>query len=164
MRKVILFTALVVALAALAVLLPGSAQPAAGGTDLPFMGSFAGTTRPPSPPGQIHLVVTAEATHFGLGTNALNGYVIPIGPGLFHAVITDWTLTAANGDQMSGSGGGTVSTTDGVHFLGSWVLTSSGGTGRFAEATLNYTVTTLSTHTPDATFVEGTVDGTLSYR
>ena len=163
MRKIILFTALVVALAALAAILPGSARPAAGGTDLPFKVSFTGTG-PPSPPGQIHAVVTGEATHFGLGTNELNGYVIPIGPGLFHAVIASWTMTAANGDQMSGSGEGTVTTTDGVHFLGSYVLTSSGGTGRFAEATLNYTVTALTTRTGDANFVEGTGDGVLSYR
>ena len=97
-------------------------------------------------------------------TNELNGYVIPIGPGLFPAVITSWTITAADGDQMYGSGQGTVSTTDGVHFLGSYVLTSSGGTGRFAEATLDYTVTGLSTHTADANVLEGTAGGTLSYR
>lgn len=163
MRKAILFAAMVVALAAFAVLLPGSARPAAGGTDLPFMGSFTGTG-PPGPPGQIHAVVTGEATHFGLGMNELNGYVIPVGPGKFHAVITSWTITAANGDQMYGSGEGTVSTTDGVHLFGSYVLTSSGGTGRFVEATLNYTVTTLSTHTSDANVVEGTADGTLSFR
>jgi len=136
---------LVVMLAlAVGVLLPGSALPARGGTDLPFAASMAGLGTVNLLTGQGHNRLTARATQFGLATLEESSQFVPIAPGMFASFGT-LTLTAANGDQMFGGATGTGSTTDGVHFTFSLHAAFSSGTGRFAGASLAYDVTVHST-------------------
>ena len=126
------------------LLLPGSALPARGGTDLPFMASMAGRGTVNLVTGQGHNLLTARATQFGLGTLEESSQFAPIAPGTFVSIGT-LTLTAANGDQMFGTATGPGSTIDGVHFTFSLHALFTGGTGRFAGASLAYDVVVHST-------------------
>jgi hypothetical protein len=167
MRKLILIAGLILALG---VLLPGSARPAAHGTDLPFKSAFTGTSTLNLQTGHVLNVSTATGTHFGLSLLEQEGYLIPdlTRPGMFN-LVTSLTVTAANGDQMFGGCAGPVTTTDGVHFLLSADCSASNGTGRFAQASLDLTVTGVSTRVAveggiATQHVEGTGDGSFSWR
>jgi hypothetical protein len=141
MRRVFLGVLLVLATCVAA---PGSALPAAGGTDVPFKASMSGQGTVSLVTGQAHNLLTANATHFGISTLEEHSQIVPIAPGTFLSVGT-LTLTAANGDQMFGSATGTGTTTDGVHFTFSLHAVFGSGTGRFAGASLAYDVTVHST-------------------
>ena len=157
MRRMILLAGLVLAVG---VLLPGSARPAAGGTDLPF--SFSGATGHSTlnlQTGQLHISFDpGPLMHFGWSTNEQDGYAIPGGPGTFN-VFTQWTITAASGDQLFGRCSGTVTTLpDGDH-LGLVDCFSTGGTGRLADESATFSVTSLTTHvTVEGGFMHGDVE------
>jgi hypothetical protein len=68
----------------------------------------------------VHVVATGPTTRSWVGT---------------------WTLTAADGDQMFGTCVGTGTLTDPTHITFMIDYTSSGGTGRFAEASATFTIT-----------------------
>lgn len=165
MRRFIFLAGLALAVG---VLLPGSAVAGVGGSDLPFKGTASGYGTTNLLTGEHHNVLTGPVSHFGLSSFEQQGQLAPTGPGTFDWFGT-WTLTAANGDQMVGTSTGTVSfAADGVHstFVGNYV--SSGGTGRFGDATLTFGGTAegsvLSVDGVIANvFFEGTVVGTLSY-
>jgi hypothetical protein len=147
----------------------GTARPAVGGTDLPFKSSFTGTSTLNLQTGHVHNVSSGPASHFGIGLIEQDGYLVPdpTRPGVF-TLITSITLTAANGDQLFGSCTGPVTTTDGVHFLLSVTCSTSTGTGRLAQADLDFTVTGVSTRVSveggiATQRVEGTAEGLLSY-
>ncbi|HEX4526646.1 MAG TPA: hypothetical protein VH108_07890 [Gaiellaceae bacterium] len=164
MRRLLLLVELAVAVA---VLLPGSARPAQGGTDLPFAASMAGHGTVNLVTGQAHNQLVARATQFGLATLEESSQIVPVAPGVFLSIGT-LTLTAANGDQMFGSATGTGNTTDGVHFTFSLHAVFSSGTGRFAGASLAYDVqvhsTTVSVIGATATSdLEATAVGRLSH-
>lgn len=166
MRRTIFLAGLVLAVAAF---LPGSARPAVGGTDLPFKSSFTGTSTLNLQTGQVHNLSSGPASHFGISRIEQDGYLIPdlTRPGVF-TLITSITTTAANGDQLFGSCAGPVTSTDGVHFLLSVTCSASSGTGRLAQASLEFTVTAVSTRVSveggiATQRVEGTAEGLLSY-
>lgn len=166
MRRTIFLAGLVLAIAAF---LPGSARPAFGGTDLPFKSSFTGTSTLNLQTGHVHNVSSGTASHFGLALIEQDGYLIPdlTRPGTFN-LVTSLTSTAANGDQMFGGCAGPVTTTDGIHFLLSVDCSASNGTGRLAQASLDMTVTAVSTRVSveggiATQHVEGTAEGLLSY-
>jgi hypothetical protein len=150
-----------------AVLLPGSALPARGGDDLPFAASMAGQGTVNLATGVGHNLLSARATEFGLATLEESSQFVPIAPGTFLSIGTV-TLTAANGDRMTGTATGTGATADGVHFTFTLHAAFGNGTGRFAGATLNYDVTvhstTVSVEGVNATSaLEATAAGSLSY-
>lgn len=159
MRRVTLLAGL--ALAA-GVFLPGSALPAVGGSDLPFTASQSGSSTLNLVTGQAHLLTTGPVSHFGLGAVEQDLQLVPTGPVTFSYSGT-WTLTAANGDQMLGTATGSGSTADGIHIT--WVgnYTSSGGTGRFADASLTFAGTAQTTRlSVEGTIATGTVEGTAT--
>lgn len=167
MRRKNVLAALAVAVA---LLLPGSALPAAGGTDLPIKASHSGygtadlTTLPVI---QTHLVTSGVVSHLGLSTLVQDLVVVFSGPTSFTSTGT-WTITAANGDQIFGTVTGSGVFTDAVHSTTVATYTSSGGTGRFAEATTTFTAIVHGTRVSvvggvGTTYYEGTSGGQLSY-
>lgn len=165
MRRVVFLTGLALAVGAL---VPASALPAAGGSDLPFRGSQSGTGTVNFVTLQSHVVTSGTFSHCGLTTAVQDFQLAPTGPGAFNFVGT-WTATAANGDQMFGTSTGTSTFTDSTHVTSVGSYTSSGGTGRFADATLTFVATVHSTQLSVAggiatNFFEATAVGQLSYR
>ena len=164
MRRIILLVGMALAIG---VLLPASAMPAAGGSDLPFKGYMSGTATTNLLTGQAHLVTTGSLTHFGLSILDQHSQVVFTGPATFTSSGT-WTLTAANGDEMFGSLTGAGRFTDAIHNTALVNFTSTGGTGRFADASLVFAVTTQGTRLSlegaiATTFFEGTGVGRLSH-
>lgn len=165
MRRLILLAGLALAVG---VLLPAGALSATGGSDLPVKGSFSGQGTLNRATGQEHLVSTGTASHFGLSHVDEHGQIVPTGPGAF-VIFGTWTLTGANSDQMFGTFAGSGSTADNVHYTLLVDYASTGGTGRFADATMTFVVTVESTVVSvDATTLTSAFDaevvGRLSYR
>lgn len=165
MRRIILLAGLALAVG---VLLPASAMPAAGGSDLPFRAAGSGTGTTNLATGQGELTIPVLATHFGLSTFEQHFQLVPTGPGTFNSAGT-WTLTAANGDEMFGTLTGTGHFTDAIHSTSLVDYASTGGTGRFADATLTFSAIVNGTRVSvegmvATTFFEGTAVGQLSYR
>jgi hypothetical protein len=118
---------------AIAVLSPGAALAAKGGTDRPFKFSETGTGVTNLGTGQVSIDLTGNGTHFGKFQHTEQGQGTPISQGLLHYEST-WDVVAANGDEVFGECAGTGTTSDGVHYLILLDCTSTGGTGRFAGA------------------------------
>lgn len=153
---------------ALGVLVPGIGLADRGGSNLPTKGSHSGSCTSNVVTGAAECVTTGPASHFGLSTMEQDIQLIPTGPGTFRWLAL-WTLTAASGDQMSGTGAGTSEfAADGIHSTSLGTFTSSGGTGRFEDATSTFdsiahcTITSLVPPTANS-FCEATVVGTLSW-
>lgn len=164
MRRVILLTGLVLAIG---VLLPASAQPAAGGRDLPVRGVSSGLGETNLLTGQGHTLTSGPFSHFGLTTVEQTAQLVPTGPTSFSFTST-WTATAANGDEMHGTSVGTGTATDPTHSTFQGIYTSTGGTGRFADASMvlfaSIHATRISLVGPVQTdYFEVTTVGTLSY-
>jgi hypothetical protein len=164
MRRLILLAGLALAVG---VLFPASAVPAVGGSDLPFNGSFAGTTVHDLATGHLDAVSTGEAEHFGLMTLEQQVQIALTGP-TTRGWSGTWTLTAANGDQLSGTAVGTGVLTDPTHITFVIDYTSSGGTGRFADASATFTVTLYFHRVALVNGIsygehEATLDGQLSF-
>lgn len=163
MRRLIMlaFLALVVG-----VLLPVSALSAAGGGNLPFKGTLSGPGTLNVATGVLHADLSGNFTHFGLATFVEDVQVVPTGPGTFDW-FGNWVMRAANDNQMSGTSVGSGVFTDATH--SSWAVdfVSSGGTGRFAGATLTFhsdaVATTTSVAFPILTaVVEAPLNGHLT--
>jgi hypothetical protein len=162
-------TLLAGALLALGVLGPGLALGDAHGTNLPFKGTMNGTstvdlTTLSGGVADGHAVLTGTTTHFGLRTSELNVRINL--PALTYTGTFLWT--AANGDQMWGMVVGTGTREDATHVT--WVVdhTSTGGSGRFADASATWTaIARLTTVSNDGVTVvndvEGTFEGQLSW-
>ena len=123
-----------------AALLPATARTAAGGSDLPFSATMAGTGTVSLVTGQAHNVLSANASHFGLSRVEEFSQIVPVSPGVFFS-FGQLTLTAANGDTLTGTASGTRTTADGVHFTFSLHVALGNGTGRLAGSSLSYDVT-----------------------
>lgn len=154
MRRLSLLAGLALAIS---ILLPGSALAAVGGSDLPVTGSQAGSCVFNLVTLQGHCVTIGPASHFGMSTMEADVQLTGLTSGSSES--GTWTLTVANGDQMFGTETGTLG-------LGTWV--SSGGTGRFADASATFfdtsQMTLVSVEGVIGTFaVEVTVVGRLSY-
>lgn len=162
MRRLLVLSVLVVA-----SVVPAAASAARGGSDLPFAATMAGQGTVDLVTGQGHNLLSANASHFGLATLEEHAQIVPIGPGTFLS-IGSLTLTAANGDSMSGTATGTGTTTDGVHFTFHLHAVFAAGTGRFAGSTLSYDVTVHSTTvglsgTTATSALEATATGSLDH-
>lgn len=164
MRGMVLLAGLALAVG---VLLPGSALPAVGGSDLPVKGSESGYCTTNIVTGQGHCVTTGRISHSGLDTSEQDIQLVPIGPETFLWFAT-MTSTSANGDQMFFTGTGIGIATDSVHstVLGHYV--STGGTGRLADAsetldTIDHSTIVSVEGAIVTTSEEVTIVGTLSY-
>lgn len=165
MRRMILLLGL---LLAACVLVPVSALPAVGGSNLPLKGSLSSTSEHNLVTGQFHGVGTGELTHLGLTTLEQNAQIVITGPPTTLHFSGTWTLTAANGDQLFGTATGIGHPIDATHITLVIDYTSSDGTGRFADANATFTATIQHTR---VALVDGisygeqqsTLDGQLSW-
>lgn len=143
MRKAITIAGLMLALGVLA---PTGALGKAGGTDRPVKGTTSGTvTGTLTSPLGITIDLTGVATHLGKYSFHAEGVGVISGGEVF----TDgpFTVTAANGDQLTGTFTVTtpLSQLAEVHTTTAF-LTITGGTGRFADA--GGTITSENLETP----------------
>jgi hypothetical protein len=164
MLRVILLAGL---LSAFGLLGPGGAQASVGGSDLPFTGSFTGSSAHNLATGEFHAVWTGEASHFGISNLEQHAQVAFTGPTTLSFAGT-WTLTAANGDQLYGTAVGTGIRTDATHITLIIDYTASGGTGRFADASATFTMLAQHTRTALENGIsygeqQATLDGQLSW-
>src|SRR5512141_1135779 len=98
MRRLMMLASLVIAVG---VLLPASALSAAGGGNLPFKGTLTGPGTLDLATGKLHADLSGNFTHFGLATFTEDVQLAPTLSGFDW--IGTWTMTAANGDQVSGT-------------------------------------------------------------
>jgi hypothetical protein len=133
MRKKIatalLASACVLVLAALA---PAAALAKAGGTDRPWKSSATATGTLDLTTLTATSVGEGHAAHLGKVTQNLTIALTPTGPGTFTGAGTA-TIVSANGDQLFGTFTETLTTT-GPDLGFAFVITITGGTGRFADA------------------------------
>lgn len=138
---------------AAAILLPATALPAVGGTNLPFRGSASGQTTLDLATGKAHALSSGPLTHFGEATVEQYIQLIPTGPASYDW-LGNWTATAADGDAMSGTSiGSGILAADGIHSTWHVSYQSTAGTGRFHDADLAFEGIAYST----STSVEGTI-------
>jgi hypothetical protein len=113
---------------------------AAAAGQVPFAAAMTGSVTATAPCGVLTLCLTVTdegtATHLGLGTLTKSvtihiGFTPCDGGGVLTTYTEAGTLTAANGDTLTVSGGGTACAANG-HAIGTGELTVTGGTGRFA--------------------------------
>jgi len=159
--------ALVGLVLAIAVVSPGAALAAEGGTDRPFKFSETGAGETNLATGQVSIDLTGNGTHFGKFQHTEQGQGTPISQGLLHYEST-WDVVAANGDEVFGECAGTGTTSDGVHYLILLDCTSTGGTGRFAGASGAFGAVVLITYvsvegSTAYSEVEAVGVGTISY-
>jgi hypothetical protein len=168
-HKGLILGGLVLALVALS---PTSAAAKAGGTDRPMQGTTLGDVTVTLAPGlPMEADVTGVTTHLGKYTGHLEGTAEIIGGTVFGE--GTFTLVAANGDQLSGTFALTGPPPSGAVHPVSTVLTITGGTGRFADASGTITVELVATPScfndpsscPGAVIetIEGPVTGLISY-
>lgn len=165
MRRLTLLAGLVLTVG---VLLPGSALPAMGGSNLPLKGSITATSEHNLVTGQFHGVANGQLTHFGLMTLEQYAQIVITGPPITLNFTGTWTLTAANGDQLFGTATGIGHPTDATHITLVIDYTSTGGTGRFADASATFTATIYHTRTALVNGIsygeqQVTLDGELSW-
>jgi hypothetical protein len=138
--RVIALAGLVVALA---VLSPASALANAGGTDRPIKGAGTGTISLDPATGAFTGVVPGVSSHLGDITVHIEGVGARAADGTFAGSGTA-TLVAANGDEVRGSIALTQTALPDGHTVTTVVVTITGGTGRFANASGTLTVICLS--------------------
>lgn len=128
---------------ALAVLSPASAPASAGGTDRPIKGAGTGTISLDPATGAFTGVVPGIGSHLGNITVHIEGVGARAADGTFAGSGTA-TIVAANGDEVTGTITLTQTTLPDGHTTTTVVLTITGGTGRFANASGTLTVICLS--------------------
>jgi hypothetical protein len=123
-----------------------TALAAAGGTNLPLKGTSTGTTTVDTSAFlslPTHSVFSGQMTQLGGFTGTGDGLFMPGGgpaaPFPFTVTGTE-TLRAADGSELFGSLAGSGENT-GVATEGTNLVTITGGTGRFADASGSYTET-----------------------
>jgi hypothetical protein len=153
----------------LAVLSPGAAVAKAGGTDRPFKGTAAGTVRLNLATHDYVAEVSGTSTqvgHYRARDEGSGAFL----PDFSFAGTGEVSLVAADGDEIHGSSTLTTSpfTPGAVEHTTTQVITITGGTGRFEDATGtltgHYEVTPVGVE--GATLVnhlEGPIEGTISY-
>ena len=122
---------------------------AQGGSELPFEGTYEGLESEGTPSSQHHLDATGNATHLGRFTVSAD-WTVPVGE-------RSSTWTAANGDEFYTSftrARATLTFTE-LH-------TILGGTGRFANASGNFTVVQVRALSTLPSDNSATIDGTIN--
>ena len=150
-HRAVIVTVIVLALAALA---PASALAKAGGTDRPVKGTAMGSVTATVPGLHIKVDVSGVETHIGKFTGHFEGTGEIVGGSTLGE--GTFTVVAANGDQMTGTFTLIGSLPTGEVHSATVVLTITGGTGRFADA--SGTITTPIVLTPSC-FLEPSCPG-----
>jgi hypothetical protein len=162
-RKMLTLASLALAVAALS---PASAVAKAGGADRPVKDTGSGTVSINVQTGAVTGDFTGVATHGGEYTGHLEATITAATP---EGVVVEGTQTivADNGDQITGDVTITGPGTTTAHQT-TGIMTVTGGTGRFADA--SGTITTTSEATPFSfdgvtllEHVEYTGTGEISY-
>ncbi len=135
--------------------------PATAGEQVPFKGSLEGdvTVDPPTPPFvQVDVDADGEATELGQFELDIP-HVVNRAKG---TAVGSYEFTAANGDALFAdfTGKSTPTETPGVLYIVE-TATITGGTGRFAGASGNFTCERYFNLTTDETF--GSFEGTISH-
>jgi hypothetical protein len=161
----------VVGLATWTMIIGGaSTQAAAGATDVPFRGSFSGTTTATrGTPNTGSSNGTLSATYLGRGTYSFDWTGVVSGTS--NSITGTLTFVAANGDALSAAVTGTgplFPPVVGASGAFDFTLTISGGTGRFSDAsgTLRATGTTEVTSLGTTSFTTadvGSLSGQISF-
>jgi hypothetical protein len=150
---------------------PAAARAAPGGTHRPLSGRGTGVasvdiSTTPSP---TTFSSSGRLSHLGAFTATGSESLAPLGPPpvIPYALTGTETLTAANGDKLFGTVDGTGVNNAGAT-NGTNVVTITGGTGRFADASGSYTETYTGAITSQVgTIVSGpittTIQGRISY-
>jgi hypothetical protein len=162
-RRAILLTGLVLAVTALS---PASALAKAGGTDRPLRGTGDGITTLELATGSFTSSATEIISHLGKVTSTNSGTIVVTGPGTF-ATSADFTIVAANGDELFLTGTGTGTFTPEASDT-TFVTTITGGTGRFegASGMTRASVHGTTVSSDGVTLITHTVSrsrGTISY-
>jgi hypothetical protein len=122
----------------LALLSPAPVFADAGGTDRPLNGTLAGLVTLTPATGSITGEATGVMSHLGEVTASQAGHVGPTADGHYAGAST-WSVVADNGDTLSGTA---ILTVDGppagVHTT-TMDATIQAGTGRFGDASGNFT-------------------------
>jgi hypothetical protein len=152
-RRAILLTGLVLAVSSL---IPAAALAKAGGTDRPLKGTAAGSVTVTIPGLHLTTDVSGVMTHLGKFSGHFEGNAEivggrTLGEGTF-------TVVAANGDELTGTFTLNGALPSGEVHTATAVLTITGGTGRFADA--SGTVTVPLVLTPSC-FLEPSCPGSL---
>jgi hypothetical protein len=163
MRKLMTLAGLALAVAAIS---PASAPAKAGGTDRPVKGTISGTVSLNVLTGAFTADAMGLTTHDGEYTVSLEGAVAITQEGVFGS--GTGTIVAANGDQMTGTFTLETPGQPGVAHTTTIVMTVTGGTGRFSDA--SGTLTSINEVSPISfdgvtlvNSVDGTVTGQVSY-
>jgi hypothetical protein len=160
-----------VLLLALVLLAPGVALGKARGTDRPLKGSFSQTSTLDIASGTATSEATGNFSHLGKTTLVSSGSGTVSGSTINFTGTS--TTSAANGDQLFGTFIGTAQVSSPIPVVGqvnefTFVLTITGGTGRFTDASGTLTIevqqeivsfdgATIVSHGP------GTLRGRVSY-
>jgi hypothetical protein len=128
-RKLMMLAGLVLAVA---VLSPASASANAGGTDRPVKGTISATVSLSVLTGAVTVEGGGVAAHLGKFTTSLEGTVTVTPTGTFGSGTQ--TTMAANGDEMTGTYTLATPGAPGVAHTTTIVMTVTGGTGRFSNA------------------------------
>lgn len=148
---------------AVLILLGALAPPVLAGGEVPFKGALEGTGTPtflPGPPPMVSVAVTGQgqATRLGRFTyefpHLVNPAVIPT------TLVGVYTFTAANGDTLIAEGSGYTTPLMPGFFLVTEVMTITGGTGRFLNATGEFTATRFVNQINGT--ITGVFEGTIS--
>ena len=160
-------TVLAGAVLAFALLGAPAALADTGGTNRPFQGTLSGSSVADLSTGSLVQDLTGNESHLGRVTVHDTGAFTLTGPKSFTFSGTE-VVTAANGDQLFEAFSGSGSTDAEGNLTSQAVLTVTGGTGRFADASGEQTVTV---HGPDASLsgttltrtITESITGTISY-
>ena len=123
---------------ALAALVPASALAKAGGTDRPVTGTALGDITAAVPALDITTDASGVMSHLGKYTAHFEGSAEIVGGSTLGE--GTFTTVAANGDELTGSFTLNGAVPSGQVHTATVVLTVTGGTGRFADASGTITV------------------------
>ena len=162
LRKLIFLSGLALAVVAMT---PAAAMGAANGTQLPLTGTGTGTTTINLITGAATGVGSGQLSHLGAVTSSSIQQYALVGSNGF-SFTTTATIVTANGDELFTTSSGTGTFGPPIQTTG--VVTITGGTGRFADASGTYTNTGHSTSVSIVGSIEtvtsiGTTSGTISY-
>ena len=152
---------------ALALLSPASAAADARCVKRSLTGSISGTLTLTPATGSFTGDATGMASHLGRFTASQQGAVAP-GPDGHYAGRSTWTITAANGDTLTGTATLDVEGPPAGEHTTTMKSTITGGTGRFDDAKGTFTIIA---HVTPISFdgvtainrAEGTITGRISY-
>ena len=163
MRKVIAIAGLILVVGVLA---PAASLAKTGGTDRPIKDDSSGTDVVNLADLSFAIDATGTISHLGKTTSHFDGAVTPTGANTFD-IAGSVTVVAANGDELYGTFSGSGNS-DAAGNSGPVIVTFTGGTGRFENASGSYagsfSQVLLNANGTTATYaIHYSLRGTISY-